>query len=92
MAAITFVADFLGEGGSLDRLCQHIEYAVALVGSDHVGLGADYDGAKLHPELAGVQLLPALYERLRQRGLSEADLENVKGGSVRRLLGRVLPE
>ena len=91
VAAITFVADFLGAGGSLDRLCEHIEYAVSLIGSEHVGLGADYDGAKLAPELAGVQFLPALYGRLRQRGMAEPDLENVKGNSVRRLLRQVLP-
>ena len=92
VAAITSVADFLGEGGTMDRLCEHIEYAVALVGSDHVGLGADYDGAELHPQLAGVQFLPALYRRLAQRGMSENDLNNVKGDSVRRLLRQVLPD
>ena len=91
VAAITFVADFLGAGGSMDRLCEHIEYAVSLIGSEHVGLGADYDGADLAPELAGVQLLPSLYARLRQRGMAEEDLDNVKGNSVRRLLRQVLP-
>ena len=91
VAAITFVADFLGAGGSMDRLCEHIEYAVSLIGSEHVGPGADYDGAELSPELAGVQFLPALYARLAQRGMAEADLENVKGNSVRRLLRQVLP-
>lgn len=91
VACITLVADFLGQGGGLDRACEHIEYAVSLVGSEHVGLGADYDGADLHPELAGVQFLPDLYRRLRQRGMSEYDLDNVAGGSVRRLLRQVLP-
>ena len=91
VACITFVADFLGENGSMDRLCEHIEYAVRLIGSDHVGLGADYDGAKLNPELAGVQFLPALYQRLAQRGMSMKELNDVKGNSVRRLLQQVLP-
>ena len=91
VACITFVADFLGENGSMDRLCEHIEYAVRLIGSDHVGLGADYDGAQLNPELAGVQFLPALYRRLAQRGMSEEKLNDVKGNSVRRLLQQVLP-
>ncbi len=92
VAAITFVADFLGEGGTLDRLCEHIEYAVALVGSEHVGLGADYDGACLHPDLAGVQFRPVLRRRLAERGMAEEDIRNVEGESVRRLLERVLPQ
>lgn len=92
VAAITFVADFLGAGGTLDRLCEHIEYAAALIGSDHVALGADYDGARLHPELAGVELRPVLLGRLAQRGMAEPDLRNIAGESVRRLLRQVLPE
>ena len=91
VAGIAFVPDFLGGLGDLNRLCEHIEYAVSLVGSAHVALGSDFDGAKLHREYAGVQFLPILYERLRQRGMSEEDLKNVQGESVRRLLRQVLP-
>lgn len=91
VAAIAFVPDFLGNDGDLDGICTHIEYAVRLVGSEHVALGADYDGASLHQQAAGVQHLPALYQRLRERGMLEADLANVRGESVRRLLLRTLP-
>jgi len=91
VAAITFVKDFLGGKGDLDRLCDHIEHAVALVGSEHVGLGADYDGAGLHEECCGVEKLPMLYARLKERGMQDADIRNVAGESVRRLLQQVLP-
>ena len=91
VAAITFVPNFLGNAGDWDGVCAHIEYAVSLIGSEHVALGADYDGAGLHEETAGVQYLPALYQRLRERGMAEEDLANVQGESVRRLLQRVLP-
>lgn len=92
VAGITFVADFLGGNGDLDQLCAHIEHAVALIGSEHVALGGDFDGATLHESCAGVQMLPNLYTRLRQRGMAEHDLNNVAGDSVRRLLLQVLPQ
>lgn len=91
VAGIAFVPDFLGGDGGLDQVCRHIEYAVELVGSQHVALGADYDGTVMHPDLAGVEKRPALLQRLRERGMSQADLANVEGESVRALLLRVLP-
>ena len=91
VAGLAFVPDFLGGDGGLDRLCEHIEHAVALVGSAHVALGADFDGTEMHPAYAGVQHLPKLYQRLQQRGMSCGDIDNVAGESVRRLLLQVLP-
>lgn len=90
VACITMVPDFLGGEGGLEQFCRHVEHAVALIGSEHVGIGADYDGAELLPELAGVQKLPAVYDRLRQRGMKEEDLQQVMGGSVQSLLIQVL--
>lgn len=88
---ITFVPDFLGPAGDLRRLCEHIEYAVALIGSSHVALGSDFDGSEPHAELSGVQTLPRIYSELCRRGMNAADLDNVMGASVTRLLARVLP-
>src|SRR5690606_4588626 len=34
----------------LDLLIDHIDYMVKLVGSEHVGLGADFDGAESYPQ------------------------------------------
>ena len=91
VCAITMVPDFLGGRGDLDRICEHVEYAVALVGSEHVAIGSDYDGACLHEECAGLEYRPLLIDRLRQRGMDEVDVRNVDGDSVHRLLKRVLP-
>ncbi|NLF80386.1 MAG: hypothetical protein GX572_04245 [Clostridia bacterium] len=88
---ITFVPDFLGAAGDLRRLCEHIEYAVALIGSCHVALGSDFDGCEPHAELSGVQTLPRVYTELCRRGMNAADVDNVMGNSVVRLLARVLP-
>lgn len=88
---VTFVPDFLGGAGDFDRLLEHIEYAVSLIGSDHVALGSDFDGSDLCTGLTGVESLPALYAALAARGMAEADIANVAGLSVRGLLSRVLP-
>ena len=90
VAAITMVPDFLGHGGGLDVFCQHVEHAVGLIGSRHVAIGGDYDGCQMVPELAGVEHLPQVYHRLRQRGMNEMDVQQVMGGSVQALLEKVL--
>ena len=64
---------------------------MALVGPEHVGLGGDFDGADLKPELAGIQQLPRVYQRLRERGMGEEALRLVMGESVKNLLLRCLP-
>lgn len=89
---INFVADFLGGAGDLQRVCEHIEYAVGLIGSSHVAIGSDFDGCEPHPQLAGVEKLPQLYQELSRRGMSDADLMNITGESVLSLLQQVLPE
>lgn len=88
---ITFVADFLGGAGDLKRLCEHIEYAVALIGSQHVALGSDFDGCQPHEELAGVEKISSIYKKLSSRGMDDKDIANIAGLSVVALLKKVLP-
>lgn len=88
---ITMVSDFLGEGGGLEQFCRHVEHAVKMLGSRHVAIGADYDGCEMPDDLAGVQHLPEVYAGLKRRGLSDEDIANVSGESVRRLLREILP-
>jgi membrane dipeptidase len=64
---ITGVGIFLGPNDvSLDALVRHIDYAVELVGPEHVGIGTDYpfDLADLNRELAeNPELFPESYRR-----------------------------
>ena len=88
---ITFVPDFLGGAGNMERLLEHIEYAVDLIGSEHVALGSDFDGCIPHQELAGAEKLPDIYQGLAQRGMKEKDINNIAGQSVIELLKIILP-
>ncbi len=92
VACMTMVPDFLGGKGDLAEFCRHVDYAVTLIGAEHVGIGADYDGTTMAEDLAGVQHLPAVYAGLRQRGLTDEQIAAVAGDSVARLLQEVLPE
>lgn len=66
-----------------------IAAAVALVGEDHVSLGSDFDGAVATPfDAAG---LAALTQALLDRGMGEAQIAKVMGGTMMRYLRETLP-
>jgi len=71
----------------LSLLIDHIDHMVKLVGADHVGLGADYDGAESYPKgLDDVSKYPLITEALLQRGYSGKDVKKILGGNFVRLL------
>jgi microsomal dipeptidase-like Zn-dependent dipeptidase len=76
-------------GRSPEDIARAIAYVAALVGSDHVALGSDYDGATTVG--FDTSALPAITEALLDVGLSERDVRRVLGGNVLRLLSQVLP-
>ena len=60
-----------------------------MIGSDHVALGSDFDGAVPMPfDASGLGLLTAA---LLAQGLDEATIAAVMGGSAVRLLRDALP-
>jgi len=71
---------------TLDQVADHIFHAANVAGIDHVGIGSDFDGVPALPDgLTDASKLPALSERLMQRGMSEGDLEKVLGGNFLRV-------
>lgn len=71
----------------LSLLVDHIDYMVKLVGADHVGLGADFDGAESYPKgLEDVSKYPILTDALLNRGFSKTDVEKILGLNFIRLL------
>ena len=42
---MNFLTGFIAkEGANLEKMIDHVDHIVKLVGPNHVGLGADYDG------------------------------------------------
>jgi len=70
----------------LSKLIDHIDYIVKIAGIDHVGLGADFDGAMDFPEGAqDVSMLPNITYELLKRGYSEKDIRKILGENFLRV-------
>ena len=63
-------------------------HALKVMGPDHVGLGADWDGGGGTRGMMDVAALPQVTERLLAAGYSEADLRKIWSGNLLRLLAR----
>ena len=64
----------------ISKLIDHIDHIVKVAGIDHVGIGADFDGATDMPEGAeDVSMLPNITYELLKRGYSERDIRKILG-------------
>jgi membrane dipeptidase len=70
----------------LSMLLDHLDYIVKLAGTDHVGLGSDFDGISAPPkELNGVQDFPLITKALLERGYSKKDIRKILGENFLRV-------
>ncbi len=74
---------------SWERIIEHIDHAVKLVGADHVGLGSDFDGATMPDGLEDCSKLPKITEALLRKGYSEDDIRKILGGNTLRVMEQV---
>lgn len=69
----------------ISKLIDHIDHIVKVAGIDHVGIGADFDGANDMPEGAqDVSMLPNITYELLKRGYSEVDIRKILGENLLR--------
>ena len=70
----------------ISKLIDHIDHIVKIAGIDHIGLGADFDGANDMPEGASdVSMLPNITYELLKRGYSEQDIRKILGENFLRV-------
>ena len=70
----------------ISKLVDHIDHIVKVAGIDHVGIGADFDGANDMPEGAkDVSMLPNITYELLRRGYSERDIRKILGENFLRV-------
>ncbi|MFC0771566.1 dipeptidase [Terrimonas alba] len=68
-------------------LVDHIDYVVKLIGDDHVGIGADYDGVSSLPVgMDDVTAYPKITEELLRRGYSKKSIKKILGENVLRVM------
>ena len=91
---ITFVAQFLRadeQNASLEDVVEHIVHVAELVGTEHIGIGSDFDGVvRPLPGLSQVKEVPDLAYHLVQIGFHAQEVEQIMGGNFKRLFENVL--
>jgi membrane dipeptidase len=73
---------------NFDEYMKHVTHALDLVGPDHVGVGADWDGGGGVVGMEDVASIPKITERLVKAGYTEAQLANFWSGNALRVLGK----
>ena len=89
---------FLREDGRMDentpisRMLDHLDYLIAEMGEDRVGMGSDFDGATVPAEIGTIAGLPALREAMIQRGYDAALMKKLCHENWLRVLGETWGE
>lgn len=71
---------------TFDDFMAHMLHALKVVGPDHVGVGADWDGGGGVVGMEDVVDLPKITAALLKAGYSEADIQKIWSGNVLRVL------
>ncbi len=74
---------------TLDDVADHIDHMVSVMGIDHVGVGADFDGGGGVAGMYDVSEIGNLTAELLRRGYSESDIEKIWSGNLLRVLTEV---
>lgn len=83
IVGLNFATGFLNEDGSwdadrpLDVMVRHLDYLVERLGETRVGLGSDYDGARVPEAVGDVSKLPNLTAALGAAGYNDALLHKL---------------
>lgn len=75
----------------VEKLIDHIDHIVMLVGADHVGLGSDYGGDFYYyiQELKDASTWPLITYHLLKRGYQAKDIKKILGGNVLKVMAQV---
>ncbi len=74
----------------VDAVIDHIDYIAKLIGVDHVGIGADWDGVEILPSgIEDITKMPVITKKLLDRGYSERNVKKILGGNFKRVFKAV---
>jgi membrane dipeptidase len=74
---------------TFEKFMEHLLYTLELVGPDHVGVGADWDGGGGVDGMKDIADIPKVTAALVEAGYSEEDVSKIWGGNVLRLMSEV---
>lgn len=76
---------------TVERVVDHIDHIVNLVGADYCGLGSDFDGIRSTPEgLEDVTCMPNVTKELVKRGYSSKEVYKILGENHLRVFKQVI--
>lgn len=78
---------WLSENG-LDTMLRHLDHLMRLAGENHVGLGSDFDGARIPSQIGDAAGLPNLITAMRGHGYGEALIEKIASENWLKVLER----
>lgn len=79
-----------GEDTSFEAVLRHMSHLIAVGGEKCVAMGTDFDGCRIHPDLAGIEKMPALYHYLEAHGFSHSLLDDIFFANADRFFKRLL--
>ena len=86
VVGMNFYLHFVGDA-SMDSFLRHMEHFLDLDGEKTICMGGDFDGCEeLAAGLRDVQDVPKIYQALKDRGYSDALLEDLFWNNLMRLL------
>lgn len=71
---------------TFEKFMEHLLHALSVVGPDHIGIGADWDGGGGVEGMEDVSDLPKVTAALLEAGYTQEDLAKIWGGNMLRLL------
>lgn len=89
---LNFFEKFVGKAGHeiLEGLAEHAWHIVNMGGEECLGLGSDFDGIIRGEILQGAQSIWLLWEKLKESGFTERQLDGIFAGNVLRMYREML--
>lgn len=88
-ARLKIFQEFPPPRSSFEKFLEHLFYVLELVGADHVGIGADWDGGGGVAGMEDVAAIPRITAALVDAGYSEEDITKIWSGNLLRLMREV---
>ena len=98
MVGLNFANGFLRADGrwqsenGLDTMLRHLDHLMKMAGEDHVGLGSDFDGARIPSQISDVTGLPRLVEAMSAHGYGDELAKKLCSENWMRVLERTWGE
>jgi len=92
LVGLNFVSEFIGApGAGMEKLLEHIDHILDLVGDDYLAFGSDFDGTdNLLSNFRDVTIYPEIIAELEKRNYKGSTIQKICWGNCLRILQQIL--